>query len=127
MLTPPSTNKVSPESRLANGVARNAQVKPTSMMSEDIELSPFLFDPGEDGIEVALFCHIERHENRGFQATRQRLDICPGFLIGIGDGKSGAQFVECLCATVGNRILVGDTGNQCLGALLKSGRPCRES
>ena len=33
MLTPPSTYSVEPESRRAYGVARNAHVKPTSMMS----------------------------------------------------------------------------------------------
>ena len=33
MFTPPSTYSVAPDSRRAYGVARNAQVKPTSMMS----------------------------------------------------------------------------------------------
>ena len=86
-------------------------------MEPDIELAPFLLDRVEDRFQLAFRLEVQRHEDLGTDLLGQRLDVRLGLVVEIGDGEVRAEGAESLGAAPGDRLIVGDSGNQRLLAL----------
>ena len=65
--------------------------------------------------------HVERHEDRRFQLSRQRLDIFLRLFVQIGDRQIGAECAERPGAAPGNRLIVGNANDESLLAFEQLG------
>ena len=83
----------------------------------DVELAPLLLDGVEHRLQLALRLNIERHEDRGLDFLGQGLDIGLCLVVQIGNGEIGTERAKGLGAAPGDRLIVGDAGNERLLAL----------
>ena len=90
-------------------------------VDREIEMSPRLGDALENRLHLAGLAYIERHQNRGFEFARQRLDVFFGLFIEISYREFGAEGAERLGAAPGDRLVVGDANNEALLAFEKLG------
>jgi len=86
-------------------------------VNQNVEPAPLCRDRLEQRFELAGLADVERHEDRCFQGLRQRFDVRFRFFVEVGDRQFRFQFAECFGAAVGDGMLVGDAGDQCLLAL----------
>ena len=90
-------------------------------VDHEIEFTPVLGDALEHRLHLPRRSHVERHQDRRFELTRQRLDVCLRLVVEIGHGKLGAECPECLGAAPRDRILVGDADDKAFLALEQLG------
>ncbi len=86
-------------------------------VQQEIELPPFLPDPFEHLLRLALDHDIHWHEDRCLQCLCERLDMLFSPIVQIGDGEIGAKRTKGLGTSPGDRLIVGDADDQALLAL----------
>ena len=86
-------------------------------VKEEVELAPFFLDTLEHLLGLPFDIDIERHEDRRFQVLGERLDIFLRPLIQVGHRQFRPERAERLCATPGNRLVVGDADDQTSASL----------
>ena len=69
-------------------------------------------DLGEQRLELALPTQVERCHQLGLELPGQRLDVRLGLLVEVGDRQLRAQPAERLGAAPGDRLVVGDAGDE---------------
>ena len=90
-------------------------------MHEKIEFAPYAGNLLEHCLHLAAGANVKRHHNRSLKRLRQRLNIFFGFVVQVSHSELGAQGSKCLCATPGDRLVVGNSDDQPFLALKKSG------
>src|SRR5262249_50013685 len=60
---------------------------------------------------------IERHEERSVELLGQGLDMRLRLFVEIGDGEIGAESVKSLGTPIGDRLIIGDAGDERFFAL----------
>src|SRR5262245_33007026 len=86
-------------------------------VQQDIELPPFLFDSLEYLLRLPFDIDIQRHENRRFQFSGERVDKPFRAIVQVGHSQLGAQGPKCFGTPPGNRLIVGDPYNQAFSSL----------
>ena len=69
-------------------------------------------DLGEQRLELAVLAQIERCHQLRLELPGQRLDVRLGLLVEVGDRQLRTQPAERLGAAPGDRLVVGDAGDQ---------------
>jgi len=98
---------------------RSAQIllrRERDRVEHDVEPAPLLGDSFEHRLQHAGRSDVERHEDRRLQLSCQRLDVGPGLLVDVGDRQICAQLAKRLRAAVSDRMLVGDSDDECFRA-----------
>jgi hypothetical protein len=81
-------------------------------MQHEVEPSPFFLETLEHLLHLAFGVDVQRHEDRGVQRPRERLDVLLRPVVQVGDSKIGAQRSKRLGATPGDRLIVGDADDE---------------
>ena len=81
-------------------------------METDVQFAPLLLDLLKNGLQRPLGLQIERHEDRSFKFLGKRLDEFFRLVIPISHGQVGAEGAKGLGAAIGDRLIVGDAGDQ---------------
>ena len=84
---------------------------------EHVEAAPLARNFVEHGFELPGHGHVERQEELGRQLARKRLDIGTRLLVEIGDADVRTELAERACATIGDRLVVGDADDEGLASL----------
>ncbi|CFN68890.1 Uncharacterised protein [Bordetella pertussis] len=90
-------------------------------MHDEIQAAPARADLLEHGFELAVDAQVQRQQQGGVDAARQRLDVDARLVVQVGHGQFGAQRAEGARATPGYRVLVGDAGDEPAPALQGGG------
>ena len=77
-------------------------------------MAPILADAFKHSLDLAGYANVERQQDRGRNFVGEWLDEPLGLVVEIGDGKLRAERAECLGATPGDRLIVGDTDDEAL-------------
>ena len=81
-------------------------------VNQEIETPPFLADCREDGRHLRRLAHLQRQGQLGAVRAGERLDIGSRLLVEVGYRKARAGIAQSTGAAVGDRLIVGDAGNE---------------
>jgi hypothetical protein len=95
----------------------------------EVFISPHYFYPTDSGwnalehrLQLPRLSHVERHDDRGPDLGRERLDECPCLLIDIGDCDVGSERAQPFGAAPRNGVRVGDADDQRLSPVERHSR-----
>ena len=81
-------------------------------MDENVQPSPPGANLLEDRLQLSRDGNVNLANDRGFELTGERFDKAPRLLVQPRNGELGPNRAECLGASVGDGILVGDADDE---------------
>ena len=75
-------------------------------------MAPLFPNCCENGRHLPDVAHVQRQEQLGSERADERLDIRPRLFVEVGYREVRSDIAQCPGAAIGNRLIVGDAGNQ---------------
>jgi len=81
-------------------------------VDEEIEMAPLFPNCCENGRHLPDVAHVQRQEQLGSERAGERLGIGSRFLVQVGYRDARADIAQGPGAAIGDRLIVGDAGNE---------------